>query len=97
ENYRVVNSNGSDLGQLIDRESPDLVILGVPSSNGVESPLNRLKDNIRYAYIPVISIADAKLRGMKDTLEEEGYPNIVFRPLNTHKLVYMMNEMFGKG
>ncbi len=94
EDYQVVNGVESGLQEALERETPDLVIMGVSPGNGVESPLKRLRENIRFAYLPVISVADAKLRSMKERLEEEGYQNIIYRPLNTHKLVFMIKNLF---
>ncbi len=96
EDYRVVNGAVSDFQEALERESPDLVIMGISSGNGVESPMKQLRENIRFAYLPVISVADAKLRSMRERLEEEGYQNIIYRPLNTHKLVFMINQLFQK-
>jgi len=91
EEYIVTVGREEDIKKLLDRETPDLIIVDISEHNGTSFQL--IRDNIRYAYIPVIAIANLEQKEETWRYKKLGIHEFIFRPLNLHRLLLSVESI----
>ncbi len=91
ETYTVMVCRDEDIREFFERETPDLIIVEIAEHDGESFQL--IRDNIRYAYIPVIGIANFEQKDRVLRYKKLGIHEFIFRPINLHRLLHAVESI----
>jgi DNA-binding response OmpR family regulator len=98
EGFEVLTTaDGFATTQVAVREAPDLIILdiGMPAGDG-HTVMNRLKNNMRTANIPVIFLTARSSELDMEKAADEGAAGFVTKPFNSQYLMALIHKvLFG--
>ena len=97
--YRTLEATtGEEAVQLALSQAPALVLMDVqlPGIDGVEA-LERLRQNVRTASIPVLALTAQAMSGDRERFLEAGFDGYLAKPVDVGQLIETVREHCDRG
>jgi CheY-like chemotaxis protein len=93
----ILAKSGAECLKVLDQKIPDLILLDImmPEMDGFQT-LNRIRQNSKWARIPVFAVTAKAMLGDKAVILRNGFNDYIAKPVNSGVLAFKIERLFSK-